>query len=208
MIKIIKQGKKKGQEKVVGWECDLLPKSLLVGHAFANEQAALDSQKAELETSEAALAEMVEEQSGDDGVFADFDKVNKQEVNARIKEIKSNAEFVDELSVLKDWVNKTKVITDLKKQVKEQDESLDKAVLEHYPKLTEGEVKEIVVHNKWLASLEVIIAETNQAVLQNLTRRLKELAERYETPLPQLQQQTEELLNKVKQNLKAMGFSW
>ena len=32
---------------------------------------------------------MVEEQSGDDGVFADFDKINKQEVNARIKEIQT-----------------------------------------------------------------------------------------------------------------------
>ena len=48
----------------------------------------------------------------------------------------------------------------------------------------------------------------NQAVLQNLTRRLKELAERYETPLPKLQQQTKELSEKVVQHLKAMGFSW
>ena len=61
--------------------------------------------------------------------------------------------------------------------MKEQDEALDKAVLKHYPNLTEAEVKEIVVHNKWLASLEAMIAEANQAVLQNLTRRLKELAE-------------------------------
>ena len=59
--------------------------------------------------------------------------------------------------------------------MKEQDEALDKAVIEHY-QLVEAEVKKIVVHNKWLASLEMLIAEANQAVLQNLTRRLKELA--------------------------------
>ena len=208
VIEIIKQGKKKGQEKDVGWACDLLPKPLLVAYAFADEQAALEAKQAELETSEAALAEMVEEQSGDDGVFADFDKVNAKEVNARIKEIKGNTEFADELSVLNDWVNKTKAIATLKKQVKEQDEALDKAVLDNYSKLTEAEIKEIVVDNKWLANLEIMIAEANQAILQNLTRRLKELAERYETPLPQLQQQTEELSNKVEQHLKAMGFSW
>ena len=208
VIEIIKQGKKKGQEKDVGWACDLLPKLLLVAYAFADEQAALDAQMTELETAEAALAEMIEEQSGDDGVFADFDKVNAKEVNARIKEIKGNAEFADELAVLNDWVNKTKAIAALKKQVKEQDEALDKAVLEHYPSLTEAEVKQIVVHDKWLVSLKVMIAEANQAVLQNLTRRLKELAERYETPLPQLQHQTEELSSKVEQHLKAMGFSW
>ena len=206
VIEVIKQGKKKGQEKDVGWACDLLPKSLLVAYAFADEQAVLDAKQAELETTEAGLAEMVEEQS-DDGVFADFDKVNTKEVNARIKEVKGNPEFADELSVLNDWSIKTKAISVLKKQVKAQDELLDKVVLEHYPNLTE-DVKEIVVHNKWLASLETMIAEANSAVMQNLTRRLKELAERYETTLPQLQQRTEELSGNVAEHLEAMGFSW
>ena len=56
--------------------------------------------------------------------------------------------------------------------------------------------------------IEVMIAENNYSVLQNLTRRLKQLAERYETPLPQIQKQTNENLDKVEQHLKAMGFSW
>lgn len=208
VIEIIKQGKKKGQEKDIGWACDLLPKQLLVSHAFANEQAALNTKQTELETAEAVLAEMVEEHSGEDGVFFDFDKVNKQEVNARIKEIKGNSEFKDELSILNDWINANKAITSLKKQAKEQDEALDKAVLEYYPKLIEDEVKEIVVTNKWLASFEVMIAESNQATIENLTRRLKELAERYQTPLPKLQQKVEELSDKVDLHLKALGFSW
>ncbi len=207
VIEIIKQGKKKGQEKDVGWACDFLPKPLLVSCAFADEQATLDAKQADLKSAEETLAEMVEVQSGDDGVFADFDKVNKKEVNSRIKEIKGNTEFADELSVLHDWENQYKVIAALKKQVKDKDEALDKAVLEHYRNLTEDEVKEIVVHNKWLATLEMMIAEANQAVLQSLTRRLKELAERYDTTLPQIQQQADELSNKVKQHLKAMGFS-
>ena len=208
VIEIIKQGKKKGQEKDIGWACDLLPKQLLVSHAFANEQAALNTKQAELETAEAVLAEMVEEHSGEDGVFFDFDKVNKQEVNARIKEIKGNSEFKNELSILNDWINANKAITNLKKKAKEQDEALDKAVLEYYPKLIEAEVKEIVATNKWLASFEVMIAESNQAAIENLTRRLKELAERYQTPLPKLQQKVEELSDKVNLHLKTLGFSW
>ena len=112
-----------GYRSDVGWACDLLPKPLLVAYAFADKQSVLDAKQAELETTEAALAGMVEEQSGDDGVFADFDKVNTKEVNARIKEIKNNSEFADEQSVLNDWTNKTKAIAALKKQVKEQDEA-------------------------------------------------------------------------------------
>ena len=151
---------------------------------------------------------MVEEQSGDEGIFADYEKVSAKEVNARINEIKSNAEFADELSILNDWTKKTKAIAALKKQIKEQNEALDKAVLESYPHLKETEIKEIVVHNKWLADLEMMIAEANQAVLLKLTSRLRELAERYETPLPQLRKQTENLSDKVEKHLKKMGFLW
>ena len=67
--------------------------------------------------------------------------------------------------------------------MKEQDEALDKAVIEHYPNLTEAEVKEIVVHNKWLASLETMIAEANRRFAKP-NQTVEELAERYETPAP------------------------
>ena len=60
MTEIIKQGKNKGQEKDIGWACDLLPKSLLVAYAFADEQAVLDAKQAEVERAEAALDEIVE----------------------------------------------------------------------------------------------------------------------------------------------------
>ena len=40
--------------------------------------------------------------------------MNKKEVNACIKEIKGNAEFVDELTVLNDWSNRTKALAALK----------------------------------------------------------------------------------------------
>ena len=208
VIEIVKDGKNKEQEKDTGWACDLLPKPLLVAYAFADEQAALDATEADLESLETALTEMEEEQSGDDGVFADFEKINAKGVNDRLKEIEDNAEFDDERAMLTEWVEKSKSITALKKQVKEQDEALDKAVLEHYPKLTEQEIKEIVVQNKWLASLNQMIDGSNQAVLQNLTRRLKELAKRYGTPLSELQKQVDGMSRKVEKHLKAMGFSW
>jgi type I restriction enzyme M protein len=44
-------------------------------------------------------------------------------------------------------------------------------------------------------------------ISQRLTRRIKELAERYETPMPRLEKETEELTKKVENHLKKMGFS-
>lgn len=208
IFKKIKQGSKKGQEKDVGWDCDLLPKNLLISHTFLDKRLELNKRYDKLQMAEAYLHKMLEEQSLENGVFADFDKVNVKEVNARIKEIRGSYEFADELSVLNDWSNKTKAIAALKKQIKEQEEVLDKEVLKYYTNLTEPEIKEIVVHKKWLTSLKIMIADAYQEVLESLIERLKDLAERYEIPLPQLKKQTNELSSKVESHLETMGFSW
>ena len=82
---------KKGKEKDKGWTCDLMPKALIVARYFAKEQAAIDPLAAELEPSPPRLAELEEEHGGEDGAFADLDKVNKANVTARLKEIKDAA---------------------------------------------------------------------------------------------------------------------
>jgi type I restriction enzyme M protein len=45
-------------------------------------------------------------------------------------------------------------------------------------------------------------------VSQALTSRIKQLAERYATPLPQLTQEVAALSAKVDQHLQRMGFVW
>jgi type I restriction enzyme M protein len=45
-------------------------------------------------------------------------------------------------------------------------------------------------------------------ISQALNRRVRELAERYETPLPQAVSNVAELEQKVNRHLERMGFSW
>ena len=45
-------------------------------------------------------------------------------------------------------------------------------------------------------------------VSQQLTQRVKELAERYETPLPQMLGRVAELEDKVNCHMERMGFTW
>lgn len=45
-------------------------------------------------------------------------------------------------------------------------------------------------------------------VSQALTSRVRELAERYESPLPQMADRAAELEAKVAAHLKTMGFTW
>ena len=74
--------------------------------------------------------------------------------------------------------------------------------------LTIDEIKTLVVDDKWLASLEQDVHSEMQRISQKLTGRIKELAERYETPLPQQEKEVEVLTGKVETHLEKMGFSW
>ncbi len=65
-----------------------------------------------------------------------------------------------------------------------------------------------MVDDKWLAALDAAIHGEMDHISQALTRRVKELAERYETPMPQQVRAVAELEAKVNRHLEGMGFSW
>ncbi len=74
--------------------------------------------------------------------------------------------------------------------------------------LTEAEIKTLVVEDKWLDTLATAIQGEMDRISQTLTRRVKELAERYETPLPLAVSKVADLERKVNRHLERMGFSW
>jgi type I restriction enzyme M protein len=96
----------------------------------------------------------------------------------------------------------------MKKKVKEAQIELDKAVLAQYPKLTEDEIKTLVINDKWGATLEGRIIGEIERVTQQLASRIKELDERYAEPLSQLVDEVEMLSSRVDEHLKRMGVSW
>ena len=201
---------KKGREKDKGWACDLVPKALVVARYFAAEQAELDALTGELETAEAALAELEEENSGEDAAFNGFDKINAKAVKERLDEIAASADRpdADELAVLKKWQKLDKQHAALKKRIKEADATLDAAAYAKYADLSEADIKTLVVDDKWLAELARRIGNETERAGQQLTRRVKELAERYAAPLPQLETRVAELQAKVDAHLQRMGFAW
>jgi type I restriction enzyme M protein len=200
---------KKGKEKDKGWTCDLIPKLLIVARYFAREQAAIDQLAAELEGITARLGEMEEEHGGEDGAFADLDKVNRASVAVRLKELKiENGELrTEEMAVFEEWLKLNGKEVELKKQLKDAEVALDAQAYAKYPRLTESEIKTLVVDDKWLATLDAAIHGEMDRVSQQLTQRVKELAERYETPLPQMVGRVIELEAKVNRHLAKMGFS-
>jgi len=197
---------KKGKEKDKGWTCDLVPKQLIVDRYFASQQEAIREQEAKLESVAAQMNEMEEEQGGEEGAFSELDKVNKANVTARLKEIKGDNEVREEVAVLNAWLKLCTQEADLKKALKEAEAALDALAYAKYPKLSEAEIKTLVVEDKWLATISAAIHGEMDRISQALTQRVKELAERYETPLPQAANHIASLEQAVKAHLARMGF--
>jgi type I restriction enzyme M protein len=200
---------KKGKTKDRGWTCELIPKPFIVARYFAKQQAGIDTSQAELEAATASLAELEEEHGGEEGCLSALDRIAKAEVSARLKEIKGligkDQDAKDEAAVLERWLEFSESETALKRAVKEQEVALDKLAYEKYPRLTEAEIKSLVVDDKWKARLSAAVQGELERVSQTLTGRIRELAERYATPLPELEREVAALAARVEGHLRTMG---
>ena len=204
----IVENNKNGTRKDKGWFSDLIPKPLIVARYFANEQAALDEKQAELEATTASLAELEEEHGGEEGALGALDKIARGEVNARLKELRGDKEAKDEAAVLVRWLELSDRETALKRAMKQQDAAIDTRAYEKYPTLTSGEIKTLVIDDKWMASLFAAVQGELDRVSRTLTGRIRELAERYATPLPTLLDDVARFAARVDGHLQRMRVSW
>ncbi len=199
---------KKSKRKDKGWACDLIPKPLIVARYFAQEQAVIEAEQAKLEAATASLAELEEEHGGEDAAFSGYDNITATAVKERVREIGRDPDGAEELKILQQWLDLSSRITALKKQVKEAEVALDTLAYEKYPKLSEAEIKTLVVDDKWMAHLAAAVQGELDRISQTLTGRIRELAERYATPLPQLTDEVATLAARVEEHLKRMGATW
>lgn len=206
--RIMEKNKKTGKETDKGWTCDLVPPSLIIQQYFKTEKDALEAMEAEKESLAAQLTELEEEHSGDEGYFAEFDKVNKGTVAKRVKELGKSKDAKEELEVLNKYLELSEQQAKVNGDIKKASETLDKKAWEQYSKLTTDDVKQLVVDAKWMSAMQTAIEGEMERISQRLTGRIKELMERYETPLPAIDKELTELENKVNAHLQKMGFVW
>lgn len=199
---------KKGVRKDKGWACDLVPKPLIVARYFAAEQKAVDDISTALEAASSALEALEEEHGSEDGLFASLDKLNAAEVKRRIKQIGKSKDEAEELSALKEWLAFSEKEVALKQQLKALEMELDAKAFAQYLQLSVRDIQTLVVDDKWLTALTAAVHGEVERVSQALTRRVKELAERYAVPLPQLAANVADLEAKVAGHLAKMGFAW
>jgi type I restriction enzyme M protein len=127
-------------------------------------------------------------------------------IQAKIDEDKTQ-EYIFELTIINEYIALRDAESELKKQIKEKEQALDDKLYTKYPELTEDEIKVLVVNDKWLTSIKNALSGEIDQISQRLTNRIKELAARYGTPLPEINAQVISLETKVNAHLEKMGFT-
>jgi len=197
-----------------GWlgSPELIPQQLIVSRYFSADQQQIEKLETERDAISRQMEELEEEQSGEEGLLEeaknDKGKVTKASVKARLTEIKHDRDAADERKLLTDYLGLIEAESAAGKKVKDALKALDVKVKAKYATLTVDEVKTLVVDDKWLATLATDVQTELDRVSQALTSRIRLLAERYATPLPQLTVEVEALSATVDEHLQRMGFVW
>lgn len=207
-IKKKKDGTEVKQEKEMGWEGKLVPKTLVIEMFFAAEQKAIDDMETVITAAQAELDDMVENAEEDsviNNVLRDNGSINKLELK---KKLKDKALDVDDKSVLTALQNLVTRVDEGTKTVKDLRTALDKKARGQYPKLTDVECVELLLNRKWYRTIISGICALYTAVSHCISERVTELNERYEQTLPALEADVAQLEGKVKSHLERMGFVW
>lgn len=191
---------------------DLIPNNLIVARYFAADQAAIEQLEADRDAISQQMEEMEEEHGGEDGLLEeaknDKGKLTAKSVKDRIRDIKSDKDAKEERMTLDDYMTLIEQEAGANRKVRDAQRALQTKVNAKYGQLTETEIKALVVQDKWLATLTASVQGELDRVSQVLTGRIRQLAERYATPLPKLDAEVNALAAQVDEHLKKMGFVW
>jgi type I restriction enzyme M protein len=214
VIRLQKENNKKVKKDVTGLaglEGRLIPTALLIETYFKDEQKELDELGNVLEQINAQMEELKEEHGGEEGLLAEVvnnEKISKASVQKRMREIKKDADFAQELAILKQYLALFEKEAKTKKSIKAFEAKLERKVVEKYPTLTTEDIKTLVIDRKWMDELALQIIGEVDTLSQKLTGRVQELAERYSETVPDLEKEVEQFSGKVEEHLKTMGFIW
>jgi type I restriction enzyme M protein len=192
------------------FKTDLIPPALVAARYFVTDMAGIESMELERDLAARELESFLDEHSVEDDPIEDSKndsgKITKTGVKAQLATYRQLPESDDDQKLLTRCLELIDAEAASKKAVKAARASLDEKVHATYEELTEAEIKDLVINDKWFASLKDAITGEVQRRTDELARRVKTLEERYAVSLPELGRQVDELATKVEAHLKTMGI--
>jgi type I restriction enzyme M protein len=164
------------------YKMDLIAPPLVVARIFSDEQARVDELNLAAEEATWAVEEYAEEHAVEDGLLADaFDdgKISKGLATARLREAKREGSDPDEIKALDHLIKLYADEAAAKKAAKGAQAALDIATLKKYGDLTKPQIKQLVLDDKWHATVAGRIAGEVDSLTLALVGRIQQLGERY-----------------------------
>ncbi len=196
---------------LAGVEGRMIAPALLIAVYFKAEQDKISTAEQQIEQLQARMSEIEEEQSGDEGLFGELEKINAGEVSKLLKAKKQqkhapDEELAAEIALLEEYLDAADAIKKTNALIKSEAEKLEALVLAEYKKLSIDDVKKLVIVDKWQRKLLEGLEQEQERQSRALTQRIRELAERYAVTLLELDADVENKKAKVLGHLRTMGF--
>lgn len=191
------------------YKMDLIPPALIVARYFPAEQVKVDELNLAAEEASRAVQEYIEEHAVDDGLLEEAignnGKVTKASASTRLKKARYERADKDEIDALEHVIDLFNAESTARAKAREAQENLDLATLKQYAKLTEDDIKTLVLDEKWQATvISRIVSEVNSLTL-SLVGRIQQLGDRYSVTLAELDDKLSNIEQRVVSHLEAMG---
>ncbi|CBT76506.1 MULTISPECIES: type I restriction-modification system subunit M [Glutamicibacter] len=195
--------------KAQRWVMDLLPPEYVIARYFSAEQSELDRLTEARDASTLKIAEYVEEHAVEGGLLFDAaddeGNLNNAAAKAALKDLKITKGDPDEIVALTKVIALYTAETKAKGSVKDATIALNEIAIKKYKTLTEEEVRNLIIDDKWGATLQQQVNGEVIALGQTLVTRLRVLGTRYEQTLPEFESRIELLSARVTAHLALMG---
>ena len=141
-----------------------------------------------------------------DDAKTDSGKLTQAAVKARLRKVANDPEGHEERDALEVCLDLMKALAAAKRAAKAAQTKLDAKVLARYATLTAAEVTELVVDDKWMASVDGAIGQEVERLAGGLVDRVRVLKGRYADALPELERHVEDCSARVESHLRRMGL--
>ncbi|GAA6989270.1 type I restriction-modification system subunit M [Helicobacter pylori] len=183
------------------YKSDLIPKDLIQQRFFEKEAKELEELENALNEKEAHYEEFIEEHSNEEGLFYEL-KINESVLK---KELKNATDSEDE-KILKTALELLEAKNKALKMKNKAHEELELKAFHQYKNLKLGEIKDLIIKDKWLNSLKNAIENKIQKRINAFTTTLNEIISNYSNSLLELDKEVKESESKVLEHLKDLGL--
>ncbi|RKV41901.1 type I restriction-modification system subunit M [Helicobacter pylori] len=183
------------------YKSDLIPKNLVKQRFFEKETKELEELENALNEKEALLDELIEEHSNEEGLF-DGLKINESVLK---KELKNATDPEDEkiLKTALEWLEAKNKALKMKNKAYEE---LELKAFHQYKNLKLGEIKDLIIKDKWLNSLKNALENKILKRTNAFASALNEIIQTYSNSLLELDKEVKESESKVLEHLKDLGI--